>query len=95
MRDRRLLAAALWVLLAVLVWNVRFDLGVRVAASAYLRARAIHVRGAGPRVEMASSMRAGIRDSARAATMWALPAAAVGAALLATRSRRFRWMSQR
>jgi hypothetical protein len=95
MRDRRLLAAALWVLLAFLVWNVRFDLGVRVTASAYLRARATYVRGAGPRVEMASAMRAGARDSARAATMWALPAAAVGVALLATRLRRFRPISQR
>lgn len=95
MRDRRLLAAALWLLLAFLVWNVRFDVGVRVSASAYLRARAMYVRGAGPRVEMASAMRAGARDSARAATMWALPAAAVGVALLVTRLRRFQGISPR
>lgn len=90
MRDRRLLAAALWFLLAFLVWNVRFDAGVRVSASTYLRARGAYRAGAGPRVEMATAMRAGIRDSARAATAWALPAAAVGVALVATRWRRFR-----
>jgi hypothetical protein len=95
MRDRRRLAAALWFLLAFLVWNVRFDLGVRVSASAYLHDRAVHLRGVGPRVEMASAMRAGVRDSARAATLWALPAAAVGVALLAARLRGVGRMSQR
>ncbi len=64
MRDRRVLAAALWLVLAFLVWNVRFDYGVRVTARSYLNHRALYLRGAEPRIEMASVMRAGIHDSA-------------------------------
>ncbi len=66
MRDRRILAAALWFVLAFLVWNVRFDFGVRASARSYINQRALFLRGAGPRIEMASAMRAGIHDSAAA-----------------------------
>ena len=94
MRDRRVLAAALWLVLAFLVWNVRFDYGVRVAAKAYLNQRALYLRGAAPQVEMASTMRAGIRDSAAAATVMALPLAAVAVWLAAPRLRRFAGIPQ-
>ncbi len=76
MRDRRILAAVLWFVLAFLVWNVRFDFGVRASARSYINQRALFLRGAGPRIEMASAMRAGIHDSAAAATVLALPFAA-------------------
>ncbi len=89
MRDRRVLAAALWVVLAFLVWNVRFDYGVRVSAKAYLTHRALFLRGAEPNIEMAATMRVGIRDSARAATVIALPLAGLAVWLAATRWRRF------
>lgn len=88
MRDRRILAAALWFVLAFLVWNVRFDHGVRISARKYLSHRALYLRGAGPRVEMASAMRTGIRDSARAATLLALPLAGVAVWLVASRRTR-------
>jgi hypothetical protein len=91
MPGRRAAAAALWFLLAFLVWNVRFDMGVRVAAGTYLDQRVRYLRGAGPRIEMSSSMRAGVRASARAATVIALPflgvAAALGAAAVSRSSR--------
>jgi len=89
MRDRRVVAAALWFVLAFLVWNVRFDYGVRVSARSYLNHRALYLRGAGPRVEMASAMRAGIGDSKRAATLLALPFTGVAVWLVATRLRGF------
>jgi hypothetical protein len=73
MRRRRLLAAGLWALLAVLVWNVRFDLGVLQSATRYLVARGEYLRDRGPRVEMAPLMRAGVADAARAATLFAAP----------------------
>lgn len=85
MRDPRLLAAALWCVLAILVWNVRFDESVRVTARAYLNQRTLYLRGEGPRIELASAMRDGIRDSARAATLIALPLAGVAAWLAASR----------
>ena len=93
MRDRRI-AAALWFILAFLVWNVRFDSGVRISARAYLSHRALYLRGAAPRIEMASAMRAGINDSASAATVLAMPFTGVALALAATRWRRFKSISQ-
>ena len=60
MRPRRLLAAGLWALLACLIWNVRFDLGVRQSATRYLVARGLYLQQRGPRVEMAPHMRAGV-----------------------------------
>jgi hypothetical protein len=94
MRDRRVVAAALWFVLAFLVWNVRFDDGVRFSARSYLYHRALYLRGAAPRVEMASAMRAGIAESARAATLMALPFAGVAVWLAATRLRGFKGISQ-
>jgi hypothetical protein len=88
MRNRRVVAAALWFVLAFLVWNLRFDYGVRVSARSYLSHRALYLRGAAPRVEMASAMRAGIHESGRAATVVALPFTGVAALLAATRLRK-------
>ena len=88
MRDRRILAAVLWFVLAFLVWNVRFDFGVRVSARSYLNQRALYLRGAGPRIEMASAMRAGIHDSALPRPSLAMPFTGVALALAATRLRR-------
>ena len=89
MRDRRIVAAALWFVLAFLVWNIRFDDGVRASARSYLGHRALYLRGAAPRVEIASAMRAGTAESARAATLLALPFAGVAVWLAATRLRGF------
>ena len=94
MRDRRILAAALWLVLAFLVWNVRFDYGVRASARSYVNQRALFLRGAGPRIEMASAMRAGIHTSAVAATLMAMPFIGVAVVLSATRLRRFNGISQ-
>ena len=88
MRGRRIVATALWFILAFLVWNVRFDYGVRVGARSYLNQRALYLRGAAPRVEMASVMRAGFRDIAVSAAALAIPFTCVALALSASRVRR-------
>ena len=85
-----LVAAACWLVLAFLVWNVRFDYGVRVSAKQFLSARAACLRGDGPAVELGDAMRAGIRQAARDATALASPVGAVGAILLALATRRVR-----
>ena len=85
MIRRRMLAAALWALLAFLVWNVRFDIGVRESATDYLGARRAYLQGKAPRVEMAPAMRAGIAGSATAATLVATPFLLVALSLCATR----------
>jgi hypothetical protein len=86
MTRRRLLAAALWAFLAFLTWNVRFDIGVRQSATDYLVARRAYLQGKAPRVEMAPAMRAGVAESATAATLVATPfllvAIALGASLV-------------
>ena len=93
MRDPRLtlLAAGCWLVLAFLVWNVRFDYGVRVAASQFIAEHSVRLhspapptglRGPAP-IEMADAMRSGIDASAQAATRLASPVAAIGVALLA------------
>jgi hypothetical protein len=85
MTRRRLLAAALWALLAFLVWNVRFDMGVRQSATDYLIARRAYLAGTAPRVEMAPAMRAGVAESVTAATLAATPFLLVALALGALR----------
>ena len=75
MRRRRRIAAGLWALLAFLIWNVRFDVGVRQSATRYLVARGLYLQDRGPQVEMAPVMREGVAEAARAATLLALPAA--------------------
>ncbi len=83
-----MLACALWVVLSCLVWNVRFDEGVRFTARTYLHQRTLYLRGDAPRIELASAMRAGVRASARDATVLALPLAGVAVWLAAGRRRR-------
>jgi hypothetical protein len=88
-RRRALVAAVLWIVLAFCLWNVRFDWGVRVAASQYLNARFAYEHSRGPRVELADWMDRSITDSGRAATLLASPAIgiAVGLTVLAIRRR--------
>jgi hypothetical protein len=88
--DRRAVATLLWLLFAFLVWNIRFDHGVRLSATAYLSQRGAYLRGNGPKVEISSSMRAGIARSAKAATLAALPAAGVSLMLAVSQRRKGR-----
>jgi high-affinity Fe2+/Pb2+ permease len=48
-RRRIVLAAVLWAVLALILWNVIFDYGVRTAATGYLVARTAYLHGRGPR----------------------------------------------
>lgn len=88
---RALVAAVLWIVLAFCIWNVRFDWGVRVAASRYLDARFGYEHGRGPRVELAEWMDRAIADSARAATLLASPAIGVAVGLTVYAVRRRGW----
>ena len=78
---RALVAAVLWLVLAFCIWNVRFDWGVRVAATRYLNARFAYEQGRGPRVELAAWMDRAITDSVRAGTLLASPAIGVAVGL--------------
>lgn len=80
-RRRIILAAALWAVFALILWNVLFDYGVRTAATRYLVQRSAFLHGHGPRVELSSSMRAGISASFRWASALAAPCVVVAATL--------------
>ena len=88
-QRRVVLAAALWAVFALILWNVLFDYGVRTAASRYLVERSAFLRGHGPRVELSSAMRSGIGSSFRTASLLASPCVIVAGALavLASRTR--------
>lgn len=72
-RRRLILAAALWAVFALVLWNVLFDYGVRTTASRYLVERSAFLHGHGPHVELASAMHAGITASLRRASALASP----------------------
>jgi hypothetical protein len=80
-QRRTVLAAALWAVFALILWNVLFDYGVRTTASRYLVARSAYLHGHGPRVELASAMHAGIASSFRVASMLALPCILIAGSL--------------
>jgi hypothetical protein len=75
--SRRRLAAVLWVVWAVVVWNVVFDHTIEVAGRAYLHAAAVAAQSGGPYLRIDDWMRP-------AATRGLLTATAIAAAILVT-----------
>ncbi len=88
-RRRLIVAAALWAVFALILWNVLFDYGVRTTASRYLVERSAFLHGHGPRVELSSAMHDGIAASLRMAAVLASPCLIV-AGVLAQRALRKR-----
>jgi hypothetical protein len=68
-RSERL-AVALWVGLAVVVWNGLYDLRITLGVRDYLLAAALHAEGRGPAVVMAEAMRLTVRDAVLVASLW-------------------------
>ncbi len=83
-------ARRLWVLLAVVVWNVVMDVQVQQAATRYLAAQQRYELGHGPRQSIAAWMEPAARDGFRRATLWSGLVAAVGLGALARAARRSR-----
>ncbi|HEY8535891.1 MAG TPA: hypothetical protein VIL25_05560 [Vicinamibacterales bacterium] len=80
------LAAVAATVLALIVWNNRFDAAIVEAVHFYLDARAAYLDGRGPLVEMGPVMRAAAAEAAVTATVAAAPL--VVAALVLARPRR-------
>jgi hypothetical protein len=89
-RRQIVLAAVLWAVLSLILWNVIFDYGVRTAATGYLLARTAYLHGRGPRIEMAPAMHAGIVQSLRTASLLTFPCVAVAGTLVGLALRRRR-----
>jgi hypothetical protein len=68
-RARRL-AIALWLVMAVVVWNGLYDLRITLGVRDYLMTQALHDAGRGPEVTISDAMRETVRDAVRVASLW-------------------------
>ena len=72
------LAVALWIVLAVVIWNVVFDRVLVVAGRQYVHAATIAARGAGPYLRIDDWMRPARSRALRVATIAAAVTLATG-----------------
>jgi hypothetical protein len=70
-RARRL-AIALWIAMAVVVWNGLYDLRITLGVRDYLMKQALHDAGRGPAVTISDAMDETVRDAITVATLWSL-----------------------
>lgn len=71
-------ARAVWIVLAVVVWNGLYDLRITLGVRDYLVAKALHESAQGPPVTIAAAMHDTVRDAAAVATLWAVIILAAG-----------------
>ncbi|MEP7307156.1 MAG: hypothetical protein ABJA98_16715 [Acidobacteriota bacterium] len=71
--SRRRVAVGLWIVWAVVVWNVVFDHTIEIAGRAYLRAAAMAAQAGGPYARIDDWMR-----PAAASGLWIATASAAG-----------------
>ena len=81
-RVRRL-AVALWLAMAIVVWNGLYDLRITLGVRDYLMKQALHDAGRGPAVTIAEAMAATRKDAVKVASLWA--AVILGAGLATVR----------
>ena len=63
--TRRRAATALWIVLAIVVWNGLYDLRITLGVRDHLMKQALHDAGRGPAVTMAEDMAATVRTGDR------------------------------
>jgi hypothetical protein len=77
------IAISLWLLLAIVVFNVRFDWRSRVAGHAFVQAQLARQQQRLPSISINDGFRPMVRDAARDAALWSVFIAAFGAASVA------------
>jgi hypothetical protein len=68
---RETIAAGLWVVVAVIVWNGLYDLLLARSTQHYLFQQAIHQAGRGPWIDLTTAMDVAVRDAIWISTLWA------------------------
>ena len=68
-RARRL-AIALWIAMAIVVWNGLYDLRITLGVRDYLMKQALHDAGRGPAVTISAAMDETVRDAVKVASLW-------------------------
>ena len=76
-RARRL-AVALWLVMAIVVWNGLYDLRITLGVRDYLMKQALHDAGRGPAVIIADAMAVTRKDAVMVASLWAAIILAAG-----------------
>jgi hypothetical protein len=69
-RQLRRLAVVLWLLVALVTWNVVFDAHVRGGARAYVDRQEAFTAGKGPRADMDAVMSAAVSSGLWSASSW-------------------------
>ena len=72
------LAISLWVLFAIVVFNVRFDWQSRMAGHAFVRSQLMRQQQGLPAISINDGFRPMVRDAARDAAVWLVVIAAFG-----------------
>jgi hypothetical protein len=80
-------AMGLWLLLALVVFNVKFDWDVRQANHAFVRSQIVRHRQGLPTLTINDGFRPMVRDAARHAAGWLAAIAAAGTAATAMSAR--------
>ena len=88
MRNPITMAVGLWLLLAIVVFNVKFDWDVRAANRAFVQSQIVRHRQGLPTLTINDGFRPQVRDAAQHAAVWlvAIAVAGCGATAAARRS---------
>ena len=87
MRNSARVALGLWLLLAIVVFNVRFDWEARRANHGFVRSQIVRHQQGLPTLSIHDGYRPMVRDAARHAAVWLVVIAGVGTAATAAASR--------
>jgi hypothetical protein len=68
---RERLAVALWLIVALIVWNGLYDLLLARSTQNYLFRQALFQAGRGPWIDMGNAMDVAVRDAVWLSTLWA------------------------
>ena len=68
-RARRI-AVAVWIVMAIVVWNGLYDLRITLGVRDYLMKQALHDAGRGPAVTLSAAMDETVRDAVKVASLW-------------------------
>jgi hypothetical protein len=87
-RRQQRWAIALWVLLAIVVFNVRFDWNTRMAGHAFVRSQIVKRHNGQPLATINDGFRPMVAAAAAGAARWAVLIAAAGTAMTFAATRR-------
>jgi hypothetical protein len=63
-------AIALWIVMAIVVWNGLYDLRITLGVRDYLMKQALHDAGRGPAITISDAMHDTVKDAVFVATLW-------------------------